>query len=427
RNKQGWTYTVGTGALDGLISLGADPGYAGLSIASKAVKGARSIKVLDEAGNMVAPVREQNRISGVNMLTDKLGNKIATALAKTPAEASRSKSVNEFFDWAAGKSQPEIASHPIWGSGRRVNPERESLSEVLSQADRSEMPLILRYAMKDNSAAVALTDKNQNLVAQLGKLEDNRVLLDSTKLDSDMLQHFIGQESAGLGSPANIGTPGVVGTSSPYTSAGRLVEPPFPRPTTPGPAQSGWDATYGNLAKQAEVHRQAAGGVLKLQNGVRPMSGAGATNAGDLLRAEQWKADQVDVINQQIGGLQTKNQFYNDILGNIDRGIDDFSPGRSNLFGQLGTLYRQGPLALRSPEATAEAKYGRLTGANVAKKTDGGFVGRTVRNGFYNPAVKVINSLSNKVPATMIDHNEDESYRKISDMLRTVKTLGPDV
>ena len=427
RNKQGWTYTMGTGALDGLISLGADPGYAGLSIASKAVKGARSIKVLDESGNLVAPMRQQNRISAVNMMADKLGNKLATSFAKTPAEASRSTHVNNFFDWAAGKSQPEIASHPIWGVGRRANPEKEALSEVLSQASRDEMPLILRYAMKDNSAAVALTDKNQNLMAQLGKLEDNRVLLDSIKLDSDMLQHFIGQEAQGLGSPAGLGTPGVAGASSPYTAAGQLVEPPFPRPTVPGPAQSGWDATYGNLAKQSPVYRQAAGGVLKLTNGVRPMTGAAATNAGDLLRAEQWKADQADVLNQQIGDLQSKSQFYSDVLGNIDRGVDDFSPGRSNLFGQLGTLYRQGPLTVRSPEATAEAKYARLTGANVAKKADGKFVSRTVRNGFYNPAVKVINSLSNSVPATMIDHNEDDSYRKIADMLRGVRTLSPEV
>ena len=427
RNKQGWTYTVGTGALDALISMGADPGYAGLSVASKAIKGARSIKVLDEAGNLAAPVREQNRISGVNMLTDKLGNKLATALAKTPEDASRSAKVNNFFDWAAGKSQPEIASHPIWGSGRRVNPEKESLSEILSQTSRDEMPLVLRYAMGDNTAAVALTDKNQSLVAQLGKLQDNRVLLDSAKLDPDMLQHFIGEEAAGLGSPAGIGTPGIAGTSSATSATGQLMEPPFPRPTTPGPAQQGWDATYGNLAKQAQVHREAAAGVLKLQNGVRPMSGASATSAGDLLRAEQWKADQLDVLNQQIGALQSKNEYYNDILGNIDRGVDDFSPGRSNLFGQLGTLYRQGPLGLRSPEATAEAKYNRLTGANVAKKTDGGFVGRTIRNGFYTPMVKMVNSLTNKVPPTMIDHNEDDSYRKIADMLRGVKTLAPDV
>jgi hypothetical protein len=426
RNKQGWTYTVGTGALDGLISLGADPTYAGVSVAAKAVKGARSIKILDETGKLVDQGRTPSRISGVNMLTDKLGNKLATALAKTPEEASRSKSVNEFFDWAAGKSQPEIAAHPIWGTGRRVNPEREGLSEVLAQSSREEMPLILRYAMKDNSAAAELTQKNETLVAQLGKLEDNRVLLDSTKLDPDMVQHFLGQESKGLGSPAELGTPGVVGTSSP-TMGAQLVEPPFPRPTTPGPAQSGWDATYGNLAKQSQAYRQIAGGVLKLQNGVRPMGGAAGTVQGDLMRAEQWKSDQLDIINQQIGGMQTKNQYYADVLGNIDRGVDDFSPGRSNLFGQLGSLYRTGPLALRSSEAAAEAKYGKLTGANTAANPDAGFVSRSLRSGFYNPTVKFINSFSNKVPATMIDHNEDGSYHKIADMLRGVKGLSPEI
>jgi len=397
RNKQGWTYTVGTGALDGLLSMGADPGYAGLSVASKAVKGARSIKVLDEAGNLAAPVREQSRISGVNMLTDKLGNKLATALAKTPEDASRSRKVNDFFDWAAGKSQPEIASHPIWGSGRRVNPEKEGLSEVLAQSSREEMPLILRYAMGDNSAATLLTGKNQSLVAQLGKLEDNRVLLDSTKLDSDLLQHFIADETSGISSPTSLATQASIP----------------PKPLLPGPARDAWMATYG-------THEAAAKAVLGLQNGIRPMTGAAATNAGDLLRAEQWKADQADIVNQQIGSLQAKNQFYTDVLGNIDRGVEDFSPGRSNLFGQLSTLYRQGPLGLRSPEATAEAKYARLTGANVAKKTEGGFVGRTLRNGFYSPTVRVINSLTNKVPPTMIDHNEDDSYRKIADMLRKV-------
>ena len=423
RNKQGWTYTAGTGALDFTISMGADPAYAAVSAVSKSVKAARSTQLT------TAPVAQQRRVSGVYMATDKLAQKVGSAFAKTPEQASRSTKVNKFFDWAEGKSAAEIAQHPIWGRGRRTNPEKFRLSEAFSKVGRDEMPLLLRFAGGDNTAAVELVSKAQDNAIQLGRMQENRVLVDSAKYDSDLLQHFMNQEARGLGTPTQ---PGVLGVSDNVTDGSQrlplMVEPPYPRPTEAGPRQRGWDLSYGRLAGQANVYRSAAGSTIKTLDGVRPMSGAAGTASADVLRAEKWKADQLDLINKQIGALQGKEGYYASVLGTLGKGIDEYTPAESNLFGTLTNLYRQGPLATRSAEKTAEKKIARMTGANVAKvgKDDAGFVSRTIRNGFYSPSVRVVNAFGNKVPQTMIDHNAEDAFERVSEMLRGVPKLDPE-
>ena len=423
RNRQGWTYTAGTGALDFTISMGADPAYAAVSAVSKGVKAARSTQLT------TAPATQQRRVSGVYMATDKLAQKVGSAFAKTPEQASRSTKVNKFFDWAEGKSAAEIAQHPIWGRGRRVNPERYRLAEAFSKVGRDEMPLLMRFAGGDNKAAVELVEKAQDNAIQLGRMQENRVLVDSAKYDSDLLQHFMNQEARGLGTPTQ---PGVLGVSKNVTDDSQrlplMVEPPYPRPTEPGPRQRGWDLSYGRLAGQANVYRAAAGSTIKGLDGVRPMGGAAGTASADILRAEKWKADQLDLINRQIGALQGKEGYYASVLGTLGKGIDEYTPAESNLFGTLTNLYRQGPLATRSAEKTAEKKIARMTGANVAKvgKDDAGFVSRTIRNGFYSPSVRVVNAFGNKVPQTMIDHNAEDAFERVSEMLRAVPKLDPE-
>lgn len=424
RKKQGWTYTAGTGALDFTLSMGADPAYAAVSAVSKGVKAARSTQLT------TAPAETQRRVSGVYMATDKLAKAVGSKFAKTPEAASRSTKMNKFYDWAEGKSPAEIAQHPIWGRGRRVNPERYRLAELFSKTARDEMPLIARFAGGDNNAVVDLVRKAQDNAIQLGRMQESRVLVDSAKYDSDLLQHFMTEESRGLGTPAS---PGVLGVSDNLISeegslTPLMVEPPYPRPTEPGPRQRGWDLSYGRLAEQANVYRAAAGKIIKGMDGVRPMGGAAGTASADILRAEKWKADQLDLINRQIGTLQSKEGYYASVLGTLGKGIDEYTPAESNIFGTLTSLYRQGPLATRSSEKTAEKKIARMTGANVAKvgKDEAGFVSRTIRNGFYSPSVRVVNSFGNKVPQTMIDHNAEDAFERVSEMLRGVPKLDPE-
>lgn len=440
RDKQGWTYTAGTGSMDFALSMGADPAYAGLKFTSAAVKGARSVKLIEE-GSKLRP-----KSYGVNELAGTAGEALGRKFAKTPEEASRSKHMNDFFDWATSKSPAEIRQHPIWGSGRRVNPEADRLSQVFSAAERDDMPLILRYAGGDKQAAVQLVQKNQTAAIAMQKAQENRVLVDSVKFDADMLQHFMTQESKGLGSPAGLGTPGVVGTSAPVDQAGRLMEPPTPFPKNGTAAQkAGWQSTYSDLANKAQVHRQAAGDILNAQNGVRPMAGAAATSQADILRAQTWKADQLDVANRQIDALQQKSGFLSDVLGKPLENIDEYSPGASNLFGSMQQLYRMGPLALKDTEkaankrisnmATGTQQYGKVATAKQLaqggkfagrEQTDANFVSRAIRNGFFSPQLRVVHSLTDRMPLTFIDHNAEDATSRVTDMLKRVQTLDPN-
>lgn len=417
RDKNGWKYTVGTGSLDFMFSMGLDPAYAGVSAVSKVVKGGRAVKI---EGAAAEPIRGGSAFN-------KAGGRIGTALApkaKTAEQATQSSKVNSFFDWADGKSAAEIAQHPIWGRGRRINPARNQLSSLLSNTSRDDMPLLLRFAAGDNNAAAALAGRSEDTLIQLGKMEDNRVLVDSVKFDSDLLQHFMQQERAGLG---GAGRPGVAGESTGYLE-GRLVEPPYPRPTEPGPRQDGWDATYGHLAETSKIYRQAAGDILKGLNGVRPMGGAAGTASADMLRATEWKAGQLDAMERQIAALQEKSTYYGGVLGNLGKGAEDFSPGESNIFGTVKSLYRQGPLAFRSSEKAAEKNIQRLGAGRGDKlrKGDAGFVTRLVRNGFYTPAVRLVQSFGERVPEGFIDHGADDAFERVADMLKQVPGLGAE-
>ena len=426
RNKQGWKYTVGSGALDFATTIGLDPSYAVISSGSKAIKAGRSIKVIG-----VATEKEKFK-SPLRSATDLLAAPL-TAAAKTPEEASRAKSITNFFKWSDGKSGAEIAQHPIWGSGRRVNPFKNQLADIFAHADDVEKPLILRFAAGDNNAIVELASKNKDLVSQIGRMGDNRQLVDSTKFDPDLFGHFMQQERAGALGPAALGGAGIGGVS-PTTIGGnlpRLVEAPHPRPVGNSPAdkvrQAGWDRAYGGLQKQAEVYRSAASDILKSENGVRPMAGAPATLQSDMLRFEDWKAGQLKLINTQLARVQEKDGFYKSILGeNAGRAMDDLSPGQSNLFGSMKSMYRMGPLAVRNAEKAAGKNFAAATVDRMGRHADGGFVSRTIRQGYYTVPLRIVQSFGDKLPQTLINHNDADASDRVLDMLKRVPGLGQE-
>lgn len=381
RSKQGWTYTAGTGTLDFMISMGADPTYAGVTAVSRAVKGARSIKVV---GQVEQPSRA---VSGVNIAAQKLGTAVGNKFAKTAEEASRSKRVNGFFDWAEGKSAAEIAQHPIWGSGRRVNPAKDQISQALSNANRDEMPLMLRFAMGDSGAAVELVGKNEDLATQLAKMEDNRVLVDSVKFDSDL---FASYASEARGLPA-----------MPLSAEAKAV--PF---------------------KQAEKLAEAAQQISK----VRPLGPAAQTTFADIMRAEEWKAGKLAEHDTHLKALQSQQGYYADALGSLATKVDEFSPGDSNMFGTLKSLYRMGPLGIRDTEKAGTKAIKRLgAGKDYLSAQDAGLATRLIRNGFYAAPIRVVQSFGEKTPHRFINHNDDDAYMRVAEMLKQVPGLGGDV
>lgn len=396
RSKQGWTYTVGTGALDFMISMGADPAYAGVKVASSAVKAGRSIQIGEQA-------TKSRSISGVNIVADKLGTKLGNVLSKTPEEASRSTKVNNFFDWADGKTAAELAQHPIWGRGRRTNPAKDQISQVLAQTTREEMPLVLRFAMGDSSAAAEIVGRNADLMSQIGKMEDNRTLVDSAKFDNETYQHFVTAEQGSTKFPL-------------------LSEIP-PRPTTPGPRQSGWDKTYGDYVKKAEIYAQAAQHGL---GSVRPLGPAAQTSFADVLRAEEWKAGKLDEMDTSLAAAQEKSEYYAITLGSLATRVDDFSTGDPNMFGTLKSLYRQGPLALRHAGKAGTKAVGKLGAGKGDWIKDGGFATRLIRNGFYTAPIRVVQSFGERTPERFINHNDDDAYMRVAEMLKQVPGLGKD-
>lgn len=400
REKQGWTYTAGTGALDFMLVMGADPVYAGLKVGAAAIKGARSIKVAEE-GAELAPAKG---ISAVNILADYTGKRIGQALAKTPEEATRAKSVNNFFDWSVGKSPAEIAQHPIWGRGRRINPAKDQLSEVIAHASRDEMPLMFRFAMGDGRAAASLVESNADLIAQIGKMSDNRVLVDSAKFDSELMTALRGDMIGETRFPI-------------------LTDIP-PKPVGGTPEQiAGWEKTYGELSTRLGMHR----GALEGAAGLRGLGPAAQTSAADVLRAEEWKAGKLTEIDTQLAALESKSQYYGQVLGGAPTKIDDFAPGVENIFGTTKSLYRQGPLALRSTERAAGKKIGRLTsGKDYLGRSEAGFTSRILRNGFYTAPIRVWQSFGERLPETFINHNDDDAYMRVADMLKQVPNLGSE-
>lgn len=429
RDQQGWKYTVGTGALDFMTSMGLDPTYAGLKVVSSGVKGLRSVRITGAALD-AATTSRAGTVAGATI--DKAANSITKSLAKNPAEASQSDNVNNFFKWtqepsasgAPRKTGWEIAQHPIWGTGRKINPERYKLSQLLSQADDVEQPMILRFAMGDNTAAQQLAVKNSDLLRQVARVSENRSLVDNAKYDPDLFEHFMQQERLGATAPNT--APGIGGNAA-SDIGNKVVEPPYPRPTTPGPRQQGWDATYGDIAKQAAVHRAAAGSILTASNGVRATQGASGLRLADQLRFQSWKTGQLADADSQLSALQQKSDIYSTLLGSADKSPEAFTPGQSNLFGTLSNLYRMGPLA-GNTEKAADKAINAATRDRALKGLggDGGFASRTLRKGYYGIPVRVIQSFGDRLPQSLINHNAEDATDRVNDMLKQVPGLGQD-
>lgn len=409
RNKAGWVYTTGTGAADFAVSVGVAPEQAALKGAGLAVRGAKNIE-----------------IAGKEALTLK-------ALTSTPAEASRAPQMLETYEWMGGKTSAEIAQHPMFGKGRRVNPFAYQYGEVYANVPEAMRPMITRFQTGDLNAISEVASRNQDLAVQLGRLDDNRRHLDSVRFDPELLGHFMDEESALRISPHLTGRAGTGATpSSPYfTPPGslspQLVEPPYPRPITPGPQQTGWDAMYGHLEKEAAAYRGAASEALKARNAALPqMFGGTVVKASDIAVADQWRKGRIDSINAQFDYLSKEESAYKILFGDqFGKPIDEITPGTMNLFGTSKTLYRMGPLTRSSSKQADKAVVRASTGRGNWDQSSN-IATRVIRNGFYRTPLRVVQTFGERMPPGFINHNDTDATGRVIDWLKQVRGMSPE-
>jgi len=406
RRKDEVTYTRGTGALDFYFVMFGDPTALITGGAANAVKATRSAQFVDD---------------GVGELVRTKGNFLDVVSPKAPqtlTEYSTGNQMNKFYDWIAQpgltgqtKSAAEIAAHPIWGSGRRTNPFKDQWGQALSQASRDEMPLIMRFSLGDTNAAKELAARGGQTLDNVGRLSDNRKLLDSVRFDDEMVSYFA-QKQAGV--PVSQITQ--QGTNT------RLFEPPFPRPTTPGPRQAGWDARWGSLAQQAEVHAEAVAATGL--NNVRGMGPLGGVSASDMANITAWRDGRVQMITDEMTRLQASNKPIAIMLGsNLGKSADELKISDMNMFGSLDRAFRMGTeRGAGAAGARAETKFER----SVLNRK-GRFEVQGYRQGFYGTPLRVVQAFGDRVPAGRVNHNDDDAADRVLDMLKQVPGLNPEV
>lgn len=386
RDKLGWRYTAGSGAMDFASVMLLDPSTYILGVGGAAVKGVRSVKIaVDSSGQLV---REQGAVvAGARKLAGK-------SPKQSLDEVSNGKKMNEFFDWvntpgangATRKTAEEIAAHPVWGKGRRKNNFLQQYSDVLARTPREEMPMMYRYFAGDSRAVAELSTRGSQTLNNIGKLSENRVLVDSAKFDPAILAYFA--EKQGMKSKA----------------AG-----PLPTPSL---------ALSDDYLK---LHEEAATAIV---TGSKRMSinASGHVSARAVKNANTWKAAKLSLMDDEFKVLEGQGQYLRDVLGgNIGRAADEFSPASANLFGNMEKAYRAGSGAFRDTGVAANKKF-----ANQMKDRKGRFVSDGIRSGFSGTPLRIVQAFGDNAPQGRINHNDADAGDRVLDMLKRVPALGAE-
>lgn len=411
-SKDAETYNKGSGALDFYFVLFGDPSSYLTGGVINTIKAARSAQFVDDGLGLV-----RTRGNTLDVAARALpGSKGAPQTAEEFFVAD--KNMNKFYDWvlepgASGsqrKTAAEIAAHPVWGRGRRKNPFANQYGEVLATMPRDDMNLVLRFAAGDNAAASTLAGKGTDSLDKIGKLVDNRVMLSGIKFEEDMLSYFATKEDAYPATPV------------PYAGT-QLFTPPTPRPTTPGPRQSGWDARWGELQAKSEIHAAAAEHIRGgLAGGVRPIGPVGGINSDDIAKANQWRTAKLNLIDQELAVAQKEDNTLATLLGwNAGKPASEFEAGAADLFGTMDRAYRAGGLGLRSSEKSADSAI-----VKASKDRKGRFATQGYRKGFYGTPMRFVQSFGDRVPGGRINHTDSDAPDRVMDMLKQVPGLGTE-
>lgn len=390
RDKGGWTYTAGSGTADFMSSMFLDPSTYLLMGAGSVIKGARSVKYMEQGGELV---RDQGKvIRGAKALT---GGK-----PQTIEEVSSGKAMNKFFDWvaaegangAARKTQAEIASHPIFGRGRRATVAKNQIAAVLANTAREDMPLMYRYISGDAGAAAKLAEKGSDALSTLGKVEDNRKLVDSMNFNPAMLAYFAEKEGAKVASGATIQAPPLV------TSPEAL-----------------------KLTEEAAKSVVAANPRMKI-------NAAGTVSKAFAKQANEWKAAQLALIDQELAQAEGIGAMLRTALAE-NLGAEEFSTAvkGAHLFGAMPQSYRMGTGAFRSTEKAAEKKFAsKMADRKSRSGAAGVFSTEGLRKGFLGTPVRMLQAFGDRTPVGRINHNDADAGDRVLDMLKQVPALGAE-
>lgn len=380
-SKQGWTYTLGSGGLDFFLIMAGDPTYLAIKAAAPVVKGARNLTTTQQAGT---------------------GKTVTTLGQHSLEEVADSANMQKFADWIPGKIPEQIQQHPIWGKGRRKNPHAAQYSQLLAGEAPESVGMIARFAGGDSAAMKEVATNSRNLTAKIGRVQDNRVLVDSVKFDPEILAHYAEIERV---YPA---------------AAGMTIDPALAARVTP---------------EELVLHEEAARGAAELTSGgLKPMRTTSVGSKAFAKRAETWRAEQLKVIEEELAHLKSHDNFYQKILGGAEDagnyGLhgDELTAAGSNLFGTMDSFHRMGPLALRDTQKLADKRWKSKTSGRslLAPKTAPGakaLASRVVRTGMYSTPLRFFQAFGDEVPTTFIDHSAPDATERIINQLRGVKGL----
>lgn len=384
--KQGWTYTTGSGGLDFFFIAAGDPTYLAVKTAAPIVKGARNL-TLAEAGK----TKEAKGIVE--------GQRVTSLGEHSLEEVVSGKAMQDFAAWIPKKIPEQIALNPIWGKGRRKNPHTNQYSQLLAGERPESVGMIMRFAGGDSAAMREMATNSRNLTTKIGRLQDNRSLVDSAKFDPDVLAH--------------------------YVEAERLYPQAAPDFVSP-------------LSKGEELHQEAARAISGGLTSAMPKGGAADTTLAFLAKAEEWKAAQLKLIDEELEHLKSHDNFYQKILGGAEDagnyGLhgDELTAAGSNLFGTMDSFHRMGPLAMRNTQKLADKRWKSKTAGRsmlAPKRAPGAkaLASRVIRTGMYSTPIRLFQTFGDEMPSTFIDHSAPDATERVINTVRGVKGLPDDL
>lgn len=412
RKKSDWKYNVGSGSLDFMFNV-IDPATGAIvGGAAKTIKGARSIQIVPQAAEVASKVPGAAGVARTR-------GPIVDLFAKqqTPEQVAQLPSMQKAFDWmkAEGRTTEEIANHPMWGKGRRANPARYDIAKLAKDTPRENMEQLWRFTLGDSNAGADLAAQAPNVLKKIGQTMDNRVLLEGTRMNLAMLSHFKANYEADAAAGELAGKmPGTPDTNFP-----QLLDAPYPRPTTPGPRQDGWDRTWGRLAQQSAINRTAASEIAS-KTPLKMVGPAEQTTLADGMKGDAWKSSKLETIKSDYEELVNQEKHLGSILGEMD----NWTPAASPLFGAINKMSRMGALGLRDTEKAGE-KSALLSAGKKPKPVGSNFVITAVKSGMGAP-MNIVHNFGDKVPQGFVDHTSDDARDRVFDMLKQVKGMTPE-